>query len=212
MSAILVQTNPKRGIKMSDFTTLLELDFGAALKKMDDDEFFDFCQRNPNVRIEMTKEGDIIIMPPTGAETGGRNFNLAGEFYIWAKRDGTGKGFDSSTGFKLPNGAKRSPDLSWVKWEKWNAVPKEKRKKFAPLVPDFVVEIRSESDSLKKLQQKMREYVENGVQLGWLIDPQTRRVYIYRPKTETKVLENPKEVSGEPLLKGFVLNLQEIWD
>jgi Uma2 family endonuclease len=211
MSAVLVQTNPRKGISMWEWTPVVELDFGSSLKKMDDDEFFEFCQRNKHLRIEMTKKGDIIIMPPTGTETGGRNFTLNTKFGIWVERDGTGKGFDSSTGFKFPDGAQLSPDLSWIRWEKWNAVPKEKRKKFAPLVPDFVVEIRSDSDSLKKLQKKMNEYIENGVQLGWLIDPTKKRVHIYSSNTEPQVLENPTEVSGEPLLEGFVLNLQEIW-
>jgi Uma2 family endonuclease len=184
----------------------LELNFGKLLKPMDDDDFFDFCQRHKDLRIEMDKHGEITIMPPTGAETGARNFTLIGKFAVWAEKDGTGLGFDSSTGFILPNGAKRSPDLSWVKLERWNAVPSEKRKKFAPICPDFVVEIRSETDSLPKFKAKMQEYIANGASLGWLIDAAKRKVYIYRPDAAVETLDNPQEISGEPLLQGFTLN------
>lgn len=189
----------------------LEIDFGALLKPMDDDEFFYFCQRHRDLRIEMDKYGEITIMSPTGSETGGINFDLIADFAIWVRADGTGKGFDSSTGFILPNGAKRSPDLSWIKLEKWLAVPAEKRKKFAPICPDFVVELRSESDSLNMLQAKMLDYLENGVELGWLIDVKDKRVYVYRQHTAVRVLENPAEVSGEPLLSGFVLQMKALW-
>ncbi len=185
--------------------------FGAFLKRMNDDKFFEFCRENDELRIEMDARGTIEIMPPTGIETGRKNFKLAGKFAAWVEKDGKGEGFDSSTGFRLPNGAKRSPDLSWVKSKKWNAVPKDKRKKFAPLCPDFVVEIRSETDSLVKLKNKMLEYIENGASLGWLIDPIKKRVYVYRSDKEVETLENPTEVSGEPLLQEFVLNLKEIW-
>lgn len=197
---------------MFEYAPVFELDFGKALKKMDDDEFFDFCQRNKKMRIEMDKYGSITIMPPTGSETGLKNFKLIGNFWVWVEKDKKGVAFDSSTGFRLPNGAKRSPDLSWMTLEKWNAIPAAKRKKFAPVCPDFVVELRSETDSLRKLKNKMQEYIENGASLGWLIDATTRKVYVYRPNEEVKVLENPSEISGEPLLKGFVLNLKEIWE
>ncbi|CAN5225037.1 Uma2 family endonuclease [soil metagenome] len=190
----------------------LVLRFGPLLKQMSEDEFFDFCQLNRDLRIERTSEGDIIIMPPTGAETGGRNFNLTVIFGAWVKQDGTGKGFDSSTGFTLPNGAVRSPDLAWVRQERWNALPAKQRKKFAPLCPDFVAEIRSETDSLKSLQEKMEEYIANGAQLGWLFDPQSKKVYVYRPQANVKILDNPQTLSGEPLLRGFELNVQDIWD
>lgn len=186
--------------------------FGAFLKRMSDNEFFEFCRENDELRIEMDARGAIEIMPPTGTETGRRNFKLTGKFAVWAENDGTGEGFDSSTGFHLPNGAKRSPDLSWVNLKKWNAVPKEKRKKFAPLCPDFVVEIRSETDSLTKLKNKMLEYIENGASLGWLVDPTKKRVHVYRPNLEVEILENPETISGEPLLKSFMLSLNEIWE
>lgn len=185
--------------------------FGPLLKQMSEDEFFDFCQLNRDLRIERTSEGDIIIMPPTGTETGGRNFNLLGAFFVWVKQDGTGKGFDSSTGFTLSNGAVRSPDLAWVRQERWDALPAKQRKKFAPLCPDFVAEIRSETDSRKSLQKKMEEYIANGAQLGWLFDPQSKKVYVYRPQADVKILDNPQTLSGEPLLRGFELNAQDIW-
>ncbi len=187
-----------------------QINFGKVFKKFDDEQFFNFCQDNPELRIERNRKGEILVMPPTFSETGGKNFNLAIEFGIWSKKDGTGKGFDSSTGFVLPNGAIRSPDLSWIKLGKWNALSPEQRSKFAHVCPDFVVELRSESDSLRKLQAKMTEYIENGASLGWLIDATKKRVYVYRPNKETEVLESPIQVSGEPLLKGFALNLKEI--
>jgi Uma2 family endonuclease len=203
----------KRGSKLyvGSLVYPIEVNF-PLLKRMSLEDFYDFCEENRDLRIERTKEGNVIIIPPAYSETGRKNFNLAVDFGIWARLDKTGIGFDSSTGFTLPNGATRSPDVSWIRLERWNALPERKRKKFAQIAPDFVIELRSETDRLKDLQKKMREYIENGVQLGWLIDPQNKRVHIYCPQTETKVLENPKEVSGEPLLKGFVLNLQEIWD
>lgn len=190
----------------------IEVDFGKFLKPMNDDEFFDFCQRHKDLRIEMEANGEIIFTPPTGSETGIKNFKLTGMFWTWVEKDGGGEGFDSSTGFVLPNGAKRSPDLSWMTLEKWNAIPKAKRKKFAPVCPDFVVELRSETDNLNKLKEKIKEYIENGASLGWLINAPKRKVYIYRPNAEVETLENPTEILGEPLLKGFTLNLKEIWE
>ena len=176
-----------------------------------DDQFFEFCQINRGLRIERTATGELLIMPPTGSETGGSNFELSGQLFNWTKQDGTGKGFDSSSGFTLPNSATVSPDISWVKLERWNALSKEQRTKFAPIVPDFVVELRSPSDSLKDLQKKMQQYMDNGVRLGWLIDRRQRRVYVYRPGVAVQQLDNPETVSGDPELPGFVLNLEEIW-
>ena len=179
---------------------------------MDDDEFFEFCQINRDLRIERTADGEIIVMPPTGGKTGGRNFDLVVQFGIWIKRDGTGKGFDSSTGFKLPNGAERSPDASWVKLDRWEALTPSQMEKFIPLCPDFVIELRSPSDRVKNLQKKMEEYMDNGARLGWLIDPKNRRVYIYRPDGEVEQLENPATVKGDDsVLPGFVLNMEEVW-
>ncbi len=188
----------------------LVIHLGPLSQQLSEDEFFEFCAANRELRIEMTKEGDMIIMLPVGSEGGHRNFNLTGEFFAWAKVDQTGMGFDSSTGFILPNGAKRSPDLSWIRLDRWQAVPEKKRKKFAPICPDFVVELRPETDKLPILKLKMEEYSENGAQLGWLINPLEKRVYIYRPDEPVEMLEQPTELSGEPLLKGFTLNLKGI--
>src|SRR5437868_15508769 len=169
----------------------LVLHFQPVLKKLSEEEFFEFCHANSEWRIERTAEGDLINMPPTGGKTGIRNFKLIGQFFIWVEADGTGKGFDSSTIFSLPNGAQRSPDLAWVRNERWNRLTKKQREKFPPLCPDFVVELRSPSDSLRYLKSKMREYIENGVQLGWLIDPFEKKVYVYRPKSAVEALDNP---------------------
>ncbi|MEA5617656.1 Uma2 family endonuclease [Cronbergia sp. UHCC 0137] len=178
---------------------------------MTDDQFFHFCQLNSDLRIERNQFGDLLIMSPTDSETGGRNFNLIGELGIWTKQDSTGLGFGSSGGFTLPNGAVRSPDAAWIKKARWEAVPVEQRKKFAPISPDFVVELRSETDSLKILQEKMQEYIENGVKLGWLLDRKQRKVFIYRPDQLVEELDNPKTLNGENILPGFVLDLREIW-
>ena len=179
--------------------------------QMTDDEFFEFCQINSELRIERNKSGELLIMPPTGGTTGNRSGTVFGELYIWALQDGTGMCFDSSTGFKLSMGDK-SPDASWIKLERWNALSQEQQDKFAPICPDFVVELRSASDNLKPLQEKMQEYMrEPGVQLGWLIDRKNPRVYIYRPGLPEECLENPATVSGDPVLPGFVLNMSKIW-
>lgn len=189
----------------------LVLNFGPFVKTMNDEEFTAFCQLNRDLRIERTSEGDLIIMPPTGGETGRRNFNLTVLFGEWVERDGTGIGFDSSTGFTLPNGAKRSPDLAWVRRTRWERLTAEEKEGFPPLCPDFVAELRSRSDDLEALQEKLKEYVANGAQLGWLIDPEERKVYVYRPNAPMECLENPKTLSGEPILRGFVLDLERIW-
>ncbi|MFN8454961.1 MAG: Uma2 family endonuclease [Anaerolineae bacterium] len=181
------------------------------LQQMSDEDFFELCQLNPDWRIEQTSEGDLIIMPPTGGETGRRNFTLTGRFYDWVEKDGSGIGFDSSTAFRLPNGAKRSPDLAWVKRQRWEALTEAERQVFPPLCPDFVVELRSPLDVLSTLQAKMEEYIANGAQLGWLIDPLDKRVYIYRSQSEVACLENPATISGDPVLPGFTLALQPIW-
>jgi Uma2 family endonuclease len=180
--------------------------------QMNDEQFFEFCQVNRDLRIERNKYGEISIMPPTGSETGNRNFNLAGQLYIWSEQDGTGICFDSSTGFKLSTGAERSPDAAWMKLERWNSLSKEQKDRFAPICPDFIVELRSPSDSLKPLKEKMEEYMrEPGVQLGWLIDRKHRQVYIYRPGMAEECLDNPETISGDRVLHGFVLNMNKIW-
>jgi Uma2 family endonuclease len=178
---------------------------------MTDDQFFDFCQLNRHFRIERNQIGDLFIMSPTGSETEERNFNLNGQLWIWTKQDGTGVGFGSSGGFTLPNGAVRSPDAAWIKRTKWEIIPAEKRKKFAPICPEFVVELRSENDSLSTLKEKMQEYIDNGTQLAWLIDRKQRKVFIYRPNCGVEELDNPQTLTGEDILPGFVLDLSEIW-
>ena len=180
--------------------------------KMDPDEFYDFCMRHEDLNLELTSEGDLVIVPPTGMESGKLNFKLAVAFGVWVEKDGTGIGFDSSSMFSLPNGAKRSPDLCWIKKERWEALSKKEQEKFSPICPDFVVELRSPSDSLKRLQKKMEEYVGNGAQLGWLLDPSTRRVYVYHSGAEVEVWEDPETVSGEPLLRGFTLDVRALWE
>jgi len=190
----------------------LVLRFQPILKKLSQEEFYEFCRANSEWRIERTAEGDLIILPLTGGKTGIRNFKLSGQFGRWAEADGTGKGFDSSTIFVLPNGAQRSPDLAWVRNERWQALTEEQQEKFPPLCPDFVVELRSRTDSLKTLQAKLQEYVDNGAQLGWLLDPVERRVHVYRPGAAVEILDNPQSVSGEALLPGFALDVQSLWD
>ncbi|MGL4375591.1 MAG: Uma2 family endonuclease [Microcoleaceae cyanobacterium] len=179
--------------------------------EMTDDQFFALCQNNRDYRFERSAKGELIIMPPTGSETGNRNFNLTVQLGIWSQKDGTGIGFDSSAGFTLPNGASRSPDASWMTLEKWQSIPPEKQTKFAPVCPDFVVELRSPSDSLSHLKEKLQEYIDNGASLGLLLDRKNRQVYVYRPQQEVEYLDNPKRVSCEPFLKGFSLELESIW-
>jgi Uma2 family endonuclease len=176
-----------------------------------DEQFFDFCQENRDFRIERNHLGELLIMPPTGSETDERNFNLTGQLWTWTKQDGTGVGFGSSGGFTLPNGAVRSPDAAWIKKARWEAIPVEQRKRFAPICPEFVVELRSETDNLKTLQEKMAEYIANGTELGWLIDRKQHKVFIYRPNQAVEELDNPLTLSGEDILTGFVLDLSQIW-
>jgi len=178
---------------------------------MTDNQFFEFCQLNRDLRIERSAQGDLIIMAPTGSETDERNFDLIGQLWAWTRQSGTGIGFGSSGGFTLPNGAVRSPDTAWIKLSRWEAIPPEQRQKFAPICPDFVTELRSATDSLKVLQDKMQEYIANGTSLGWLIDPLQRKVYVYRPAAPLEELDNPATVSADPVLPGFVLNLSRIW-
>ncbi|NEO27262.1 MAG: Uma2 family endonuclease [Kamptonema sp. SIO4C4] len=171
------------------------------------DEFYAFCAANQDLRIERTATGDIVIMPPAFSDTGNRNFHLAVQLGIWTEQDGTGVGFDSSTGFTLPNGAVRSPDAAWIQRERWNRLTTEEKASFAPICPDFVIELRSASDRISSLQAKMQEYLDNGVSLAWLIDRPTRTVMIYRPQQEPQILENPDQVRGDPELPGFTLSL-----
>jgi Uma2 family endonuclease len=168
---------------------------------------------NRTMQLERNANGVLIVNPPTGWETGERNFSLVGQLYLWRDRTGQlGKAFDSSTGFILPNGANRSPDLSWIAQARWDALTAAEKTTFPQICPDFVVELRSDSDNLAPLQAKLQEYIENGAVLGWLIDPQNRQVEIYRVGQAPEILINPSELLGEQILPGFVLNLREIWD
>ncbi|MCC5635148.1 Uma2 family endonuclease [Nostoc sp. CHAB 5844] len=193
-------------------TLLIELPKAIALS-VTQEQFAVLAAANRDLRLERTAKGELIVNPPTGWETGRRNWSISGELYLWWRNAGEpGQAFDSSTGFVLPNGAIRSPDASWVSQESWQALTPEQKGTFANICPDFVVELSSSSDTLKSLQEKMREYIENGAKLGWLIDPQQRRVEIYRASLAVEVLENPAELSGEAVLAGFVLNLRRVWD
>jgi Uma2 family endonuclease len=171
------------------------------------EQFEQLCQDNPNQSFELTKDGELEIMPPTGGESGYQESNLITDLNNWNRSVGLGITFSSSTAFILPNGAERSPDTAWVEKSRWEALTPAQRKKFPPLAPDFLIELRSETDSLKKLQQKMQEYRDNGVRLGWLINPQKEQVEIYRLEREVEVLEKPTTLSGEDTLPGFMLNL-----
>ncbi|MEG4287736.1 Uma2 family endonuclease [Microcoleus sp. C2C3] len=190
--------------------TTLTLNLNPIIK-LTDEQFFQLCQENENIRLERTAKGELIIMSPAGGETSSSNAGLTAQIWIWNQQNRLGKVFDSSGGFKLPNGADRSPDASWVKLERWNALTPEQQKKFPPLCPDFVVELMSPSDSLKETQDKMKEYRDNGAVLGWLINRKSRQVEIYRLNQEVEVLESPAAVSGEDVLPGFILNLESIW-
>ena len=178
---------------------------------LSDDQLFDFCQANRELRIERNEHGELIIMPPAGSESSSHNAEITGQLRDWAKRDGTGKVFDSSGGFTLPNGAMRSPDAAWLPLSKWKTLTPKQRKKFAPLCPDFIIELRSPSDSLKALQEKMREYRANGAEFGLLVDPEKKRVHVYRPGRRAQVFDAPQTVACDPVLPGFVLDLREIW-
>ena len=175
-----------------------------------DEQFFKLCQDNQDLKFERTANGQLLIMPPTGGSTGSRNADLTAQLYVWNRQTKLGKIFDSSTGFKLPNGADRSPDAAWIKLERWNALMPEQQEKFLPLCPDFAVELMSPSDSLKTAQSKMQEYIDNGMQLGWLIDRKNQQVEIYRPDHTVEVLRSPQTLSGEDVLPGLILDLSEI--
>ena len=179
--------------------------------KLTKEQFTQLCQENRDFRFELTAQQELVIMPPAGSETGRRDSRINLRLAAWAEIDGTGLTFGSSTGFTLPNGAIRSPDASWVRKERWDTLTQEQRDEFAPLCPDFVVELRSPSDRLSELHAKMQEYIDNGALLGWLFDPQNKRVYIYRPNLSVETLDDPAELSGDPVLPGFVLSVRELW-
>ncbi len=176
------------------------------------EQFFRLCQLNRDLRLELTAKGDIIVMPPTGGRTGARNHRLSIQLGQWADRDATGVVFDSSTGFELPDGATRSPDAAWVRRGRLASLTPEQKEEFLPLCPDVVVELLSPSDSLSMTQEKMEEYLANGAQLGWLIDPSERRVHVYRAGAAVEIVDSASQLSGDPILPGFVLDLTSIWE
>ncbi|MEH2113620.1 Uma2 family endonuclease [Nostoc sp.] len=193
------------------FSSPLVLQIPSSMQ-MTDEQFFEFCQVNRDLRIERNKFGEISIMPPTGGTTGNRGGNIFGQLWVWSEQDSTGITFDSSTGFKLSTGANRSPDASWIKLERWNSLSPKQQEKFVPICPDFVVELKSPSDNLQTLKEKMEEYMnEPGIRLGWLIDRKQRKVYIYRPGLPEECLDNPASVSGDSVLPGFILNMSKVW-
>jgi Uma2 family endonuclease len=183
--------------------------------KVTPEQFDELAVTNTDVRMELTAQGELITMPPTGGTAGRRNFRLSQQLANWAEQDGTGVGFDSSTIFVLPNRARRSPDVAWVKLERWNALTPEQQDGFPPIAPDFVIELVSPSDlksqRYEDLQQKMQEYLDNGVRLGWLIEPSTKTVEIYRLEKAVEILQSPKALRGEDVLSGFTLDLEPIW-
>ena len=176
------------------------------------EQFVQLAWVNQNLQLERTATGELIVMPPTGSDTGNKNADILGQLWLWNRQTQLGQIFDSSSGFHLPNGADRSPDVSWIGQDRWDTLTPEEKSGFAPLCPDFVLELRSKHDSLESLQQKMQEYQENGAKLGWLIDRSRKKVEIYRPKKSVEVQNSPNSLSGEDILPGFTLDLSEIWN
>jgi len=179
--------------------------------KVTQEQFEELAVANRDLRLERTATGELIIMPPTGGNTGKRNIDIAFQLQAWNRQAKLGVAFDSSTAFRLPNDADRSPDAAWVSQERWDALTPEQQETFPPLCPDFVIELRSKSDNMEPLRKKMQEYLDNGLRLGWLIDAKNKRVEIYRPNRELEVLESPMSLSGEEVLPGFVLDLQVVF-
>ena len=182
----------------------------SPLVQLTDEAFAELCRANPDMKFERTARGELIVVSPTGGESGVRNSRLTTRVGVWTEADNTGVAFDSSTCFKLPNGALRSPDAAWIRLERWETLTPKQRQGYPPISPDFVIELRSPTDDLSELQSKMQEYCENGVRLGWLLDPQNQRVEIYRPGQAVEVLQSPLSLSGEDVLPGFTLNLDRI--
>lgn len=190
--------------------SVLTLNLNSIIR-LSDDQFYDLCARNPELKLERTATGELVIMSPTGGETGKRNSDINLELALWNRQAKLGVVFDSSTGFKLPNGAERSPDAAWIPQIKWDSLSPEQRRRFLPLCPDFVIELLSPSDSWEDLLSKMAEYQANGTRLGWLIDPDTKRVAIYRPMQPVELLQNPVVLSGQDVLPDFALRLGNVW-
>jgi Uma2 family endonuclease len=192
-------------------TQPLLLDVHRITLRVTPEEFEKLCEDNPDRSFELTATGELIVMAPVGGESGNSELELGGELFVWNRQARLGKIFSSSTIFVLPNGAQRSPDAAWVELSRWEALTPEQRKKFPPLAPDFVIELRSATDRLPKLREKMEEYRLNGVRLGLLIDPQNKQVEIYRLGQEPSVLESPTEINCSEVMPGFILNVSELW-
>jgi Uma2 family endonuclease len=191
-----------------ELTPTLAIDLSAV--KFTQVQFQDICENNRDLRLELSSTGDLIILAPTGWGSSKRNFNLIGQIWLWNQQAQLGEAFESSGGFILPNGAQRSPDVAWVEKSRIESIDPDPTK-FLPLAPDFLIELRSATDSLTKLQQKMQEYQANGVRLAWLIDPQNQRVEIYRFERELEILQSPTQLDGEDILPGFIIDLTTIW-
>jgi Uma2 family endonuclease len=189
--------------------TVVEIKFESW--QLSDEQFFQLCQDNRDLRLERNPKGDLIIMPPTGGKTGNSNAGITAQLWLWNNLNKLGVVFDSSTGFKLPNGADRSPDAAWIPLEKWQALTPQQKERFLPLSPDFVIELMSASDNIETARKKMQEYLDNGTRLGWLINRKTREVEIYRQGQAVEILTNPESLSGENILSQFVLELDSIW-
>lgn len=191
--------------------TAVTVNFNSIID-ISDEQFYQLCIHNPDTKFERNANGEIVIMPPTGGETGKRNSSLIFQLSLWSEQTKLGVVFDSSTGYKLPTGANRSPDVSWIKNERWNSLTSEQKQKFIPLAPDFALELMSPSDYLINTQAKMREYLDNGVKLGWLINPEAKQVEIYRLGQDVELLNSPQTLSGEDILPGFILDLANIFE
>ena len=192
------------------FSIMITLDLRPDLT-LTDQAFEQLCHSNPDLRLERTAQGELIAMAPSGSETGYYNSDISGQLWQWNRKLQQGITFDSSSGFTLPNRAIRAPDAAWIEKSRWQAIPAEQRRKFAPICPDFVIELKSPSDDLTVLQGKLEEYRDNGVRLGWLIDPENYQVFCYRPQRAVEIFDNPRNLSGEDILIGFVLDLQVVW-
>lgn len=188
--------------------TTISLSLEPLIPELTHEQFYELCMANKDVVMERSPEGELIIMPPVGGESGEKEADYITDLNIWNRQTKLGKVFSSSTVFKLPNGGDRSPDAAWVQLERWNRLTPDQRRKFPPLCPDFVIELRSESDRLKPLQDKMQEYLASGLRLGWLINPQGQQVEIYRPGQIVDVVKFPALLSGEQVLPGFTLEIQ----
>jgi Uma2 family endonuclease len=186
------------------------LNFNPVIE-MTDEQFYQLCRANPDVKFERSPTGELLIMPPTGGETGNCNSEIGADFVFWNRKTKLGKVFDSSTCFRLPKGGSRSPDVAWIQQARWDALTPEQKEKFPPIAPDFVLELTSPTDSLQETQAKMQEYMLSGVKLGWLIHRKTRTVEIYRPEQAVEILESPTTLSGEATLSGFIPDLSSVW-